>query len=143
MGGLLATAIEAAPVPGLTSDLPVERGVHQSSDGVVDLRWEGADGATFELQQRTPRHDFETRYRGQDQASIRSGLLSGVHDFRVREIDSAGVAGPWSGILTVAVVYIEGGRLKLLLVLGGLVVLATIGAIVHGHFSHHRREGAR
>ncbi len=105
----------------------------------MDLQWDADDATSFELEERKPPGDFESRYQGAGRASIRSGLAAGIHQFRVRAIDSSGAVGPWSGDLAVNVTYMEKRRLRMLLILGGLVVLATIGAIVHGHFSHHRK----
>ncbi len=141
-GGLLSSALAAPPAPDLTSCLPVAGDIYQSSDGVADLAWEAAGAATFELEESGASQDFSPRYQGPDPASIRSGLAAGVHRFRVRGIDSEGEAGPWSEDLAVEVTYMEAGRLRLLLILGGTVVLATIGTILHGHFSHKKREAA-
>jgi hypothetical protein len=129
-----------AAQPELTCGLEKSGGVHQSSDGVVDLKWSG-DLTTYELEAATPGDLFEPRYLGADLSSVRTGLEEGVHRFRVRGINAEGDAGPWSNVLSVEVSYMESGRVRLLLGLGGFVVLATILAILHGHFTHRVKEG--
>lgn len=131
----------AAPV--LTSDLPLQGGIHQSGDGVADLKWGGTDAASFELEERVSGGGFKLRYQGSDRASIRSGLAAGTYHFRIRAADSGGLVSPWSDELAVEVTYMDAARLRLLLILGAIVVLATVGAILHGHASHSGKEETR
>lgn len=141
-GALLAVAC-AAP-PALDCGLPLQNGVHTSTDGTVDLKWMDDSAASYQLEERSPSSDgnYKLRYEGPDISSVRSGMAEGTHVFRVRIIDSNGEPGPWSQPLTVEVKFMDAGRVRLLLILGGIVVIATVIAILHGHLSHRRKEAA-
>ncbi len=106
-----------------------------SSDGTVTLAWDELPPShTVELQQ-SDSADFsraQTRYAGADAGSVLTGLPEGVHHFRVRAVGPAGTTGPWSEALAVDVTFMARGKLFLLLGLGGVVVLMTIGAILFG-----------
>lgn len=119
-----------------------EHGLHQSTDGVVDLAWTAGAALAYELAESTPDASgtFEPRYAGPDTSTVRTGLAEGVHRFRVRAIDANGNPGPWSEPLAVEVAYMDRGRVKLLLVLGAVVVVSTIGTILHGHLTHRRPD---
>lgn len=66
-----------------------------------------------------------------------TGLAEGPHFFRIRETPD----GDWSEPLAVRVKFFPRGKLFLILGIGAVVVLATIGTIVAGHFSS-KREGS-
>lgn len=139
---LLLSPLWAAPVLGC--ELPTnERGVPVSSNGVVDLKWKDQGADRFELQQAGPdsSENFVARYVGPDVSSVRSGMAAGTHRFRVRAIDSSAESSAWSNTLEIEVVYMDAGKVRLLLILGGLVVLATALAITHGHLTHRRKGG--
>lgn len=110
----------------------------------MDLAWTAEGALSFELQEEVPGApgEFAPRYTGPDASTVRSGLIEGTHRFRVRALDAEGAAGPWSEPLTVEVRYMDRGRVRLLLVLGAIVVLMTIGAIVHGHLTHRPANSA-
>ena len=113
-----------------------------SEDGTVTLAWSPPTlTARIELQQAaTPAFDDAfTRFQGRDDGSVVTGLREGRHYFRIRTLDTAGEASPWSTPLAVEVKFMERGRLFLLLGLGSLVVVLTIGAIIAG-FIHHRDD---
>lgn len=143
MAGLALYLLFAVPATAseveLSCALPQENGIHQCSDGVAELAWIGKNAKSFTLEENLTDEPggFKIRYQGTDLASVRSGLAPGVHHFRVRADD-----GPWSDTLTVQVAYMEEARLHLLLALGGIVVLATVIAILHGHLTHSRRGDA-
>ena len=134
-------AAPAAPI--LECGLESTNGLHVCQDGMVDLQWtKGESAETYELEEAVPGspQEFHPRYSGSDLSSVRTGLAEGSHRFRVRAIDAAGTAGPWSETLVVKVTYMSHDRLILLLILGGCVVLATVSAITHGHFTHRKRQ---
>ncbi len=113
----------------------------------MDLKWQSKGAATYELQERYSEQREEhglsqTRYTGPDSSSVRSGLQEGWHAFQVRAIEKDGTRSEWSETLYLKVTYMDRGRLQLLLLLGGLVVLSTIAAILHGHLSHRNRKEA-
>lgn len=137
-GALLASA---AAAPDLGCGLPEAGGIHTSTDGVVDLKWSEENSATYQLEESIDGGDFKLRYEGPDLSSVRTGLAAGDHVFRVRAIDPSGAAGTWSEVLRLKVGYMDASRLRLLLLTGGIVVLATIAAIIHGHLTH-RKEGS-
>lgn len=122
--------VEAATPQFQTLEKPM-----RSNNGVVTLNWSGDEGARFVLQQSST-NDFVTavvRYTGPDTTSILTGLPEGVHFFRIgMEPD-----GRWSTPVEVEVSYVGKGILMLLLGLGFLVVVLTVGAILRGH----QREG--
>ena len=79
------------------------------------------------------------RYTGRDVSSVLSGLAEGDHYFRVGSKDG----GKWSAPVKVTVEFFPRDRLVLLLVLGGVVVLSTIGAILVGYAkTKNRKESA-
>lgn len=108
-----------------------------SANGTVTLAWSDAGDGLFELQQATEGGfaDPVVRYEGPDAGSVVSGLPEGVHFFRVRRS-----GGDWSPAVAVRVEFVPRRKLFTLLGLGGVVVLATVAAIVAGHLST-RREG--
>lgn len=124
--------------PELKSSLPETEGVHQSTDGVVDLGWIHSEANLFELEHQGPGAKPQVRYRGPDASSVRSGLAEGRHQFRVRTTTKDGNAGPWSPPLALQVAYMNPARVRLLLILGALVVISTVVVILHGHFTHKR-----
>lgn len=131
-------AAAAPPPPNLECGLETRDQIHISPDGVVDLKWSAVpDAASFELEESVPGagDEFHPRYTGPDLSSVRTGLAAGSHRFRVRAVSSNGETGAWSEPLGIEVEYMPQNRLRLLLMLGGAVVLATITAILHGHFS--------
>lgn len=83
--------------------------------------------------------DFTTpvvRYTGRDVSSVLSGLSEGGHYFRIGSKDGR----RWSAPVKVNVAFFPRDRLVLLLVLGGIVVLSTIGAILVGYAKTKNRE---
>jgi len=103
-----------------------------SEDGSVTLSWSKADEVIVELQQAVGAK-FEnpmTRYSGNDAGSVLTGLSEGEHYFRIGEKGT----GEWSEPLEVTVEFVSRRTLFWLLGAGSIVVLATIGAIVVGHF---------
>ncbi len=109
-----------------------------SDNGAVTLGWEKAEAVEVELQQADTA-DFAralTCYTGPDAGSVVTGLPEGSHYFRLRETGTA----EWSPPLEVTVAFFPRPRLFVLLGLGGIVVAATIGTVIAGHFTT-RREG--
>lgn len=86
---------------------------------------------------------FQRRYLVADHSSVLSGLPEGLHYFKVRGLDAEGIPGVWSLPLEVEVSYMDAARVRLLMILGGLVVLITAAAILHGHFTHRGKEAKR
>lgn len=109
-----------------------------SDNGVVTLQWE-ASGKEVEVQ-RSVTPDFQKPrlvYRGTQTASVVTGLREGEYYFRIRDAEEA----EWSPALAVRVEYISRTKLFVLLSLGGVVVMGTIGAIFSGYRSNRTGGG--
>lgn len=108
-----------------------------SDNGAVTLSWAG-EGTQFELEQGSRKDFIEplTRYRGPDLGSVITGLAEGTHYFRIRNSPS----GEWSRPLAVEVKFFPKFKLFLILGIGGVVVISTIGTIVLGHFRTRGEE---
>lgn len=115
-----------------------------SDDGSITLLWEKPETLEVVVEQADS-PDFENavvRYRGADSASVLTGLQGGVYYFRIAEAGAAEAgADRWSDPLEVRVEYIGRSRLVMLLLVGGLVVLATAGAIIGGSLLNRDGEG--
>lgn len=110
-----------------------------SNDGAVTLQWPAPDG-TIELQQASEpafQHPL-SRYTGSDPGSVITGLPEGQHYFRLRQVNTPAPSGPWSAPLEVRVEFMDRGHLILLLSLGAIVVLLTVGTIITGHYRTRR-----
>jgi hypothetical protein len=146
---LLLTAAIATPAVAVVpstdfESLPAD-GLLSSEDGVVTLAWTPLPVPwEVELQQGVS-PDFAdpvVRYRGRDTGSVLTGLPEGTHFFRIRAIHPDGSTGAWREAAQAEVTFMDRGRLFLLLSLGGIVVLATAGAIIGGYLSHRGESKA-
>ena len=109
-----------------------------SDNGAVHLDWEKPDESDVVVEQSAS-DDFEdafVRYEGPDVGSFITGLAEGVHYFRVREAGDS----EWSKTVTVTVKFFPRGKLYLILGIGAVVVLATIGTIIFGHLNTKNEE---
>ncbi|BDS06904.1 hypothetical protein NT6N_19440 [Oceaniferula spumae] len=108
-----------------------------SDNGSIELAWEKDPTVEVILEQSTDQ-DFKEasqRYQGTDAGSVITGLAEGVYFFRVKE-----AGAEWSDPLRVEVAFFPESKLYLLLSIGGIVVLATIGTIVIGAVRTCREE---
>ena len=111
-----------------------------SDDGTITLAWDKADESVVVVVEQDTSSEFESpllRYEGPDSATVLSGFRDGAYYFRIRESGS----DDWSEPLRIRVEYIGRSRLFFLLATGGLVVLATAGAIVGGYLHTREKEG--
>jgi len=102
------------------------------------LKWSNPDEIETVLEQGLDA-EFTSpvaRYTGRDVSSVLSGLAEGDHYFRIGVKDG----GKWSAPVKVKVEFFPRDRLVLLLVLGGVVVLSTIGAILVGYAKTKNRK---
>lgn len=72
------------------------------------------------------------RYEGTDQSSVLTGLEEGRHYFRLRAAGAAPGAEVLVDPVSLEVKFFPRGKLFVLLGLGALVVVATIGTILIG-----------
>ena len=116
----------------------------RSTEGHQPLTWSVAAGDEtaweYELQQSRSADFAPTRtiYRGPDRASFVSGLDNGRTWFRVRAVGADGEAGRWSEPLVVEVSYASQAEVLRLLLLGLVVLAATVAVILVGHFRSRR-----
>lgn len=105
-----------------------------ASAGYYRLNWESADiDPVFELQQAdNPAFtDAELRYRGQDAASVVSGMPDGEWYYRARSV-TGGKVSPWSDTIAIKVAHHPLSRAWLFFGLGTLVFAATLLLIIRG-----------
>jgi len=140
---LVADAPGGAGLPPVSFDLD---GPVTTTEGHATLEWSADDGAAarhwrFQLQEGETRafEDTFIRYEGPDRASFVSGLHDGKTWYRVRVVGKDGGHGPWSDPIAVAVDYPGDAIVVRLMGLGLLVLLATAGTIVTGHFRTRER----
>jgi len=127
----------AGEVRFISPELDEDLSYFGTNEGVVNLAWDGPEGATFELQQSPspefPETETRTRYQGTDPGSVISGLPQGTHYFRIRDVPTNGTPGEWSAPLEVRVEFMATIWVATLLIAGAAIFLATITAIVTGH----------
>ncbi len=100
-----------------------------TDEGKVALRWSG--DAPFILQ-RSPEPGFsapKVLYEGPEQATYITGLTEGEWFFRTGD-----ASGVWSEPVRVEVRYVERGRVITLMFTGGIVFVATVGAVIQGYW---------
>lgn len=144
LAGAVAGAAGAdGPVPAFDMPGPVE-----TTEGHATLSWSlpagaSAEGVTFRLEESEDGAFAEplVRYEGPDRAAFVSGLHEGVTRYRVRARTSAGEVSGWSQVLEVRTTYPPSGRVTLLMIVGGVVFVSTVGAVVVGHVLHGREVG--
>lgn len=142
---LLVAAIAAANcamAQGASAPAFEGEAMRTTTEGHTVLAWSLADDSEtvrFELQRATDSSfsDARTIYLGIDHGSFVSGLRSGESWFRVRATTEDGRQGPWSEPVMVEVSYASTTEVVRMLLLGALVLIATIATIVAGH---HRVE---
>lgn len=117
----------------------------KSDQGVLNLAWEVSDEEkpeSFELQQsgdiQFPEAKTRLRYRGLDRGSVVSGLAEGIYHFRVRAVEAGGPGGGWSEPVSLEVEYMAKPKVVLLLAAGAVVFVATLAALLIGHFRSAR-----
>lgn len=109
-----------------------------SDNGVVTLQWDAVAGEGVEVEQVRPGADgSKILYSGKDASTVITGLREGHYSFRIRESD----AGAWSEPVQIEVKFVSPQQLYSLLILGGIVVIATIGTIARGALSLSEKEG--
>ena len=111
-----------------------------SDNGVIALKWNVKAGQVVEVEQAGEAPDVSAVviYSGTDAATLVTGLREGTFSFRIRDVNAPG----WSEPVEVEVRYVSRGKLFSLMILGGIVVAATIFAIVSGAFRSAGKEGA-
>lgn len=122
--------------------------LEKTDQGYVTLRWEVpvTDPPHLYELQSSPFAAFKDpliRYQGPDTSSFVSGLNNGDTYFRVRALDAEKRAlSPWSKPVTVQVDYPSAKKVVYLLILGGVVFVATVGSILVGHFNIQKENAA-
>lgn len=72
-------------------------------------------------------------YRGSDKGTYVSGLAEGMYYFRVY-MEKDKLSGPRGPVLSVNVQYVDRGKVATLMIVGFVVFVATVAAILVGHF---------
>lgn len=103
--------------------------------GFYSLSWDGAGpDIVFELQEAHSADfvDGRIRYVGPDTATQLSGQPNGQYFYRVRIVEPAPRASPWSDAVEVEVAHHPLSRAFLFFGIGLVVFLATVALIVRG-----------
>ena len=124
----------------LTFINPAEKSSN-ANEGHLMLSWgtfdEALKGAksTFQLQQDEVEEfsSAKTIYQGTDDSTFISGLTGGTYFFRVRSVSEKGEPGPWSDSIEINVNYVSPKLVLSLLLVGVVVLVATVSAILRGH----------
>jgi hypothetical protein len=101
-----------------------------STEGYFQLSWHSEQPGNFELQQ-SPSEDFHLAhsiYRGQDMATVISGLPNGRYFYRVRQEDNP----IWSDPVRVEVKHHPLSRAFGFFSLGAVMFLATLVVLIRG-----------
>lgn len=121
--------------------------VVQANEGHLRFTWATDSalpvGATYVFQRsRSPEFmDPVELYRGPDKGTHVSGLAGGTYYFRVYLEDASG-AGPYGPILAVEVDYVDRARVTILMLVGFIVFLCTVGMVIGGHLRTRSKGGA-
>jgi hypothetical protein len=109
--------------------------------GYYQLEWGDGDGADFTLQesQHPSFNDPKTLYQGPDTARLVSGRADGDYFYRVGVVDDTGQQ-TWSDVVHVEVKHHTLSRALIFFAIGGIVFLATLGAIVYGNKTTSTKE---
>jgi hypothetical protein len=112
----------------------------QSSDGKATISWSQPDGASIEIQKsRDKAFAVQTNlYRGQDNATVVTGLSNGEYHYRGRLVYPDGQSSSWSDPVRLSVEHHSLTRALSFFALGALVFIATLLLIFVGA----RRHGA-
>jgi hypothetical protein len=112
----------------------------QSSDGKATINWSQPDGALIDIQKsRDKAFVVKTNlYRGQDNATVVTGLGNGEYHFRGRFVYPDKQSSPWSNPVKLSVEHHSLTRALSFFALGALVFIATLLLIFVGA----RRHGA-
>ncbi len=115
-----------------------------ANEGHLLIQWTAAKGSLnqFELQQSPTESFAEARvlYRGPDTSSFVTGLPAGSTFFRVRGLNTDGDPGSWSPPLKVVVRFPAMGKVIVLILAGGVMLLVLAWTILRG--SSRQMEGA-
>lgn len=110
-----------------------------SRTGQFQLKWDSDGGETHFTVQQAKSPEFrhpKTIYEGLDLGRSISGKFDGVYYYRVRAGE-----GEWSDPVKVEVQHYDLSTAFLVLGIGAVVFIATVGLIIGGHI-RHRREFA-
>lgn len=143
----LAPGIGAGPPPPLVEFIQPPETTVTTTEGIVQLVWRvtgeeiGTTHFSFELQRATEPTFAQptTHYQGTENGTFVTGLVRGNMYFRVRAINEAGEAGPWSDPpQRVTTAYPNPPLVATLMVIGAIVFLLTAIVIVRGHRQNRR-----
>jgi hypothetical protein len=149
--GTVPARADSPVAPAAPVIVEPKAGKHRAPEGHVRIRWRYPGSAAvvktlrFELQQATTPSfaNARIRYVGPDRACFLSGLPEGTFHYRVRALAHNGPKGPWSKPRTVQVRYASMGLVAALMVLGLLLLVATVLLILHGHRKTRQRAAPR
>ncbi len=132
------TLVPATPETRFTSP---SNSLSENNEGIVSLAWQAVEeesGLQFELQQSADpgfaSGSEKIRYHGPDTASVLTGFAEGTYHFRIRAITESQPPGAWSEPVAVTISYMARNQVILLLGVGVTVFIATLAALLSGHF---------
>ena len=115
-----------------------------ANEGHVMISWKNSDESGNEIQSVFQLEQGETvgfrsakiAYHGTDNSTFISGLAGGTYFFRVRSFNDTVKPLPWSDTIQVNVNYASPKLVTILLLVGVVVLIATITAILKGHYRY-------
>ena len=135
---------------------PVD-GIAEAPEGHISLAWSLREGDAGQLPKELPKElpkgaeyvlersrspdfaDETVLYQGKERGTFVSGMAEGNYYFRVF-IRHGERVGPRGDVLVVNVTYVERQKVVLLLAVGFLVFIATVGVIIFGSIRSNQGE---
>jgi hypothetical protein len=90
---LAAVLLAIAPLAA-AAQVDLSASPESSSDGVIQVRWSGADGVVLEESRRPDFADAREVYRGTDRSTVLTGRIDGAYHYRLLALDGSDPIAP-------------------------------------------------